>query len=70
MIVFLTFYEDLIIIKASLIFLIIFIYLFLTKKFKPYKLPHLNLIDEMGTLICGTSIVLAMTTYSANKSNN
>lgn len=60
---FLTFYEDLIIIKASLAFMILFLYMFLTKKFIPYKLSFLNLIDEMSTLICGASIVLAMTIY-------
>ncbi|CAD8125242.1 unnamed protein product [Paramecium sonneborni] len=67
---FLTFYEDLIIIKAALIFIIVFIYSGLTKKYKPYKLPFLNQIDDFSTLVCGTSIVLGMTLYSANKSNN
>ena len=70
MIKFLTFYEDLIIIKGALIFIIIFIYQFLTKQYRPYKLPFLNFLDELGTLICGTSIVIGMTIYQANKSNN
>lgn len=65
MIVFLTFYEDLIIIKASLIFIITFVYSLLTKKYKPYKLSYLNFIDDLSTLICETSIVLGMTIYSA-----
>ncbi|CAD8125007.1 unnamed protein product [Paramecium sonneborni] len=69
-ILFLTFYEDLIIIKAALIFIIVFIYSMLTKKYKPYKLPYLNYLDDMSTLVCGTSIVLGMTLYSANQSDN
>ena len=63
MIIFLTFYEDLIIIKGALIFMIIFVYQLLTKKYRPYKLPFLNFIDELSTLICGTSIVMGMTIY-------
>ncbi|CAD8191360.1 unnamed protein product [Paramecium octaurelia] len=69
-ITFLTFYEDLIIIKAALVFIIVFIYSGLTKKFRPYKLPFLNEIDDVSTLVCGTSIVLGMTLYSANLTNN
>ncbi|CAD8210964.1 unnamed protein product [Paramecium octaurelia] len=70
MIVFLTFYEDLIIIKAAMIFIITFLYSILTKKFKPYKLQYLNFIDEISTLVCETSIVLGMTIYSASNSDN
>ncbi|CAD8187831.1 unnamed protein product [Paramecium pentaurelia] len=69
-ITFLTFYEDLIIIKAALVFIIVFIYSGLTKKYRPYKLPFLNQIDDISTLVCGTSIVLGMTLYSANLTNN
>ncbi|CAD8126668.1 unnamed protein product [Paramecium sonneborni] len=69
-ITFLTFYEDLIIIKAALVFIIVFVYSGLTKKYKPYKLPFLNQIDDISTIVCGTSIVLGMTLYSANKSDN
>ncbi|CAD8124696.1 unnamed protein product [Paramecium sonneborni] len=69
-IVFLTFYEDLIIIKAALIFIITFVYSIFTKKFKPYKLSYLNFIDEISTLVCETSIVLGMIIYSASNSDN
>ncbi|CAD8125630.1 unnamed protein product [Paramecium sonneborni] len=70
MIMFLTFYEDQIIIKGALIFMIVFIYKILTKQFQPFKLPYLNLLDEAQTMICGTSIVIGMTIYQANKSDN
>ncbi|CAD8169725.1 unnamed protein product [Paramecium pentaurelia] len=70
MIVFLTFYEDQIIIKGALIFMIVFVYQLLTKKLKPYKLLSLNVLDEALTLVCGTSIVMGMTIYQANKSDN
>ncbi|CAK84354.1 unnamed protein product (macronuclear) [Paramecium tetraurelia] len=70
MIVFLTFYEDQIIIKGALIFMIVFIYQIFTKKFKPYKLRQLNLLDEALTLVCGASIVMGMTIYQANTSDN
>ncbi|CAD8128511.1 unnamed protein product [Paramecium sonneborni] len=70
MIMFLTLYEDQIIIKAALIFIIVFIYQILTKKYRPYKSPYLNFLDEISTIICGTSIVMGMTIYQANKSDN
>lgn len=41
-IIFLTFYEDLIIIKASLIFLIVFVYSLLSRKYNPYESRFLN----------------------------
>ncbi|CAD8168810.1 unnamed protein product [Paramecium pentaurelia] len=69
-IIFLTFYEDLIIIKGALVFIIIFIYQLLTKKYRPYLFIQLNIIDEFSTLICGTSIVLSITIYQADLSNN
>ncbi|CAD8121080.1 unnamed protein product [Paramecium sonneborni] len=69
-IIFLTFYEDLIIIKGALVFIIVFIYQLLTRKYRPYQFPKLNLIDELSTLICGTSIVLSITIYQANISEN
>ncbi|CAD8125569.1 unnamed protein product [Paramecium sonneborni] len=69
-IIFLTFYEDLIIIKGALVFIIVFIYQLLTRTFKPYKLQFLNLIDEFSTLICGISIVLGITIYQSNLSDN
>ncbi|CAD8164426.1 unnamed protein product [Paramecium octaurelia] len=69
-IIFLTFYEDLIIIKGALVFMIVFVYQVLTRSYRPYKLPFLNLVDEFSTLICGTSIVIGMTIYQSSLSNN
>jgi len=70
MIVFLTFYEDQIVIKAALIFIIVYIYSLLSKRYTPYEFNFLNIIDYESTLICGLSIVLGMTIYSAAKSDN
>ncbi|CAD8169765.1 unnamed protein product [Paramecium pentaurelia] len=69
-IIFLTFYEDLIIIKGALVFIIVFIYQLLTRTYRPYKLPFLNLVDEFSTLICGSSIVIGMTIYQSYLSDN
>ncbi|KAM3134149.1 hypothetical protein pb186bvf_013770 [Paramecium bursaria] len=69
-IIFLTFYEDLIVIKASLVFLVIFMYDLFTKSKKPYKLKNLNSLDEESSLICAFSIVIGMTIYNANNSGN
>ncbi|CAD8067418.1 unnamed protein product [Paramecium sonneborni] len=69
-IIFLTFYEDLVIIKGALVFMIVFLYQLLTRKYRPYQILQLNIIDELSTLICGTSIVLSITIYQANISEN
>lgn len=45
-IIFLTFYQDLIVIKAALIFIVIFLYDLMTKSKKPYLRTDLNELDE------------------------
>ena len=46
MIIFLTFYEDIIIIKGTIIFIIIFCYDLFSKRYKPYKRVDLNRLDS------------------------
>jgi len=70
MIIFLTFYEDQVVIKAAIIFIIVYVYSLLSKKYTPYEFNFLNNFDYESTLICGLSIVLAMTIYTATKSDN
>ncbi|KAM3135852.1 hypothetical protein pb186bvf_012105 [Paramecium bursaria] len=69
-IIFLTFYQDLIVIKAALIFIVIFLYDLMTKSKKPYLRTDLNELDEQSSFICAFSIVLGMTIYTAASSGN
>ena len=45
-IIFLTFYEDIIIIKGTIVFIIINCYDMLSKKYMPYKSVDLNKLDS------------------------
>ena len=66
MIIFLTFYEDLIIIKGTIVFIIIFCYDIFSRRFKPYKRVDLNKLDSKSSFVCGFSIVLGMAIYYAD----
>ncbi|KAM3129816.1 hypothetical protein pb186bvf_018110 [Paramecium bursaria] len=69
-IIFLTFYEDIIIIKGTIIFIIIFSYDIISKKNKPYKRVELNKLDSQSSFVCGFSIVLGMAIYFAEYNGN
>lgn len=65
-----TFYEDVIVVKAAMIFLIVFIYQLLSKATKPYSIAFLNEFDQDSSIVCGLSIVMGITIYAANLTNN
>ncbi|CAD8213410.1 unnamed protein product [Paramecium pentaurelia] len=69
MIIFLTYYEDSIILKATLISLILGVYLELSLKYKPYNLNSLNKLDQYSTNVCLASIALAIGIYVSEQSN-
>ncbi|KAM3129390.1 hypothetical protein pb186bvf_018538 [Paramecium bursaria] len=69
-IIFLTFYEDIIIIKGTIVFIIIFCYDLISKKYKPYKRVDLNKLDSQSSFVCGFSIVLGMAIYFADQNDN
>lgn len=48
----LTYYQDLIVMKAILIFLVLQIQLYLTRRIQPYRLHYLNKLDEKMLIIC------------------
>ncbi|CAD8065756.1 unnamed protein product [Paramecium sonneborni] len=70
MIIFLTFYDDNVIIKATIISLIIGMYLELSLKYKPYNLNNLNKLDYYSTNVCLASIALAIGIYVSEQSNS
>ncbi|CAK55869.1 unnamed protein product (macronuclear) [Paramecium tetraurelia] len=61
----LLYYSDYVAVKASLVFLILYIYSHLSTKYKPYQSAPLNKIDFLSTSICSISIVLASSIYTA-----
>ncbi|CAD8203708.1 unnamed protein product [Paramecium pentaurelia] len=69
MIIFLTYYDDNVIIKATIISLIIGVYLELSLKYKPYNLDNLNKLDYYSTNVCLASIALAIGIYVSGQSN-
>ncbi|CAD8110353.1 unnamed protein product [Paramecium primaurelia] len=69
MIIFLTYYDDNVIIKATIISLIIGVYLELSLKYKPYNLINLNKLDYYSTNVCLASIALAIGIFVSEQSN-
>ncbi|CAD8124033.1 unnamed protein product [Paramecium sonneborni] len=68
-IIVLAYYEDYIAIKASLVFLVLFGYSFLTTAKKPYMTGDLNYLDTQSTIVCAISIILGSSIYTAQQSN-
>lgn len=64
-IIVLTYYEDRIVVKGLIIFLIVFIYGVFTIKFHPYSSKKLNIIDRFSTAICAVSLCLGVLIYAA-----
>ena len=57
-------YDGSIPIKGTLIFLIIFLYGFLSLKFKPYISYTQNLYDASAALVCAVSYILGIFLYN------
>ncbi|CAD8145738.1 unnamed protein product [Paramecium pentaurelia] len=70
MIIFLTYYDDNVIIKATIISLIIGVYLELSLKYQPYNLNNLNKLDFYSTNVCLASMALAIGVYVSEQSNS
>ncbi|CAD8087564.1 unnamed protein product [Paramecium sonneborni] len=68
-IIVLAYYDDHIPIKASLVFLVLFGYSFLTTSQKPYMTGDLNYLDTQSTVVCAVSIILGSSIYSAQQSD-
>ncbi|CAD8108038.1 unnamed protein product [Paramecium primaurelia] len=66
-IIVLIYYNDHIQIKASIVFLILFYYSFLTNSSKPYATGQLNRLDAQSTIICAISIIMASCIYTAQQ---
>ncbi|CAD8149947.1 unnamed protein product [Paramecium octaurelia] len=66
-IIVLAIYETRIIIKAILIYIIIFIYQQLTIKYQPYESKVLNQLDLTMTQVCGFSVVLGIGIYASQQ---
>ena len=66
-IIFLTFYEDQVVIKGLVVFLIIFFYGGFTIIFTPYTSKRLNFIDRLSTAICAGSICLGVLIYASTQ---
>ncbi|CAD8143908.1 unnamed protein product [Paramecium octaurelia] len=65
----LTFYENKIVIKGLMIFLIVFLYGAFSFTFIPYKQKKLNFIDQMSTAACSCSLCLGVLIYASMNEN-
>ncbi|CAD8094422.1 unnamed protein product [Paramecium primaurelia] len=63
LIIFLAYYDDIIIKKGTLVLLVIFVYSELNRRFKPYKLLNLNNLDILSAKVCKISIILGFGIY-------
>ncbi|CAD8087563.1 unnamed protein product [Paramecium sonneborni] len=66
-IIVLTYYDDYIPIKASIVFLMEFGYSYLATSYKPYQTGQLNQLDAQSTVVCAVSIILASSIYAAQQ---
>ncbi|CAD8060588.1 unnamed protein product [Paramecium sonneborni] len=65
----LTYYENKIVIKGLIIFLLVFIYGAFSFAFIPYKQKKLNFIDQMSTAVCSCSLCLGVLIYASQNEN-
>ncbi|CAD8146912.1 unnamed protein product [Paramecium pentaurelia] len=65
----LTYYENKIVIKGLIIFLIVFLYGAFSFAFIPYKQKKLNFIDQMSTAVCSCSLCLGVLIYASQNEN-
>ncbi|CAD8151814.1 unnamed protein product [Paramecium pentaurelia] len=65
----LTYYENKIVIKGLIIFLIVFLYGAFSFTFIPYKQKKLNFIDQMSTAACSCSLCLGVLIYASMNEN-
>ena len=56
-ILFLIFYQDQVVFKSALVFLLVILYDILAKHYLPYKTRKMNRLDSTASLICASSIV-------------
>ncbi|CAD8122482.1 unnamed protein product [Paramecium sonneborni] len=68
-IIVLAYYEDHVPIKASLVFLCLFAYIYLTNSFQPYYTGYMNQLDKQSIIICAISAILGSQIYVAQQSN-
>ncbi|CAK65900.1 unnamed protein product (macronuclear) [Paramecium tetraurelia] len=65
----LTYYEDTVIIKGLMVFLIVFIYGILSFEFQPYQSKRLNYIDQMSAAVCVFSLCLGVLIKASQSEN-
>lgn len=61
----LTYYEDKIVIKGLIVFLIVFFYGAFSYEFTPYKMKTLNKIDQLSTAVCAVSLCLGVLIFAS-----
>ncbi|CAD8067727.1 unnamed protein product [Paramecium sonneborni] len=65
----LTYYEDTVIIKGLMVFIIVFIYGILSYEFQPYQSKRLNYIDQMSSAVCVLSLCLGVLIKASQSEN-
>ncbi|KAM3147887.1 hypothetical protein pb186bvf_000215 [Paramecium bursaria] len=68
-ITFLTIYDDFVLIKGSLIFLMLLIYDRISEIYRPYSTRMMNQLDSKSNLVCASSIIIALIIYLISQQN-
>ncbi|CAK92595.1 unnamed protein product (macronuclear) [Paramecium tetraurelia] len=63
LIIFLSYYDDNIIQKGTLVLLVVYLYSELNHRFKPYNMSTLNNLDALSAKVCQISIILGFGIY-------
>ena len=62
-IIILNWFDDNVMIRGHLVFLIVLLYDILAKKYRPYEYMIINNLDKLSTLTCALSIILCVFIY-------
>lgn len=69
MIIFLTYYTENVILKATIVIFILVVYLDFNLNYKPYFLSKLNQLDYKAINVCIKSVILALGVYISKITN-
>lgn len=65
MAIFLTFYEDYVLIKGALVILVLLYYSWIQINTRPYANNDLNYVDRFSTVVCIITLLIGLVIYTS-----
>lgn len=65
MVIFLTFYEDFVLIKGALVILVLLYYSWIQINTRPYANNDLNYVDRFSTVVCIITLLIGLVIYTS-----